>query len=182
VELWNAIASSATFLVLAITAIVAVIHLQHIQGSNQVTALDEFRDALESPQYRAGVLLGVDMAKRMDEASSRRELEGDPLPEWAQPMLYLFRLFETLGTYVKYGILNERVVFDLWSTIFINNWERLVPAIIVMRRSRGDSFMENFEMLVCLAKRQQEKLKSSYPKHLPRIAPEDRWLSVDHPS
>lgn len=177
VELWSAIASSATFIVLAVTAIVAVIQLQHIRGSNQVSALDHFREALDSPQYRAGVLLGVDLARRIDDPNVRKELEADVLPDWLQPMIYLFRIFETLGTYVKHGIVSERVVFDLWSAVFIDNWDRLAPAIVVMRRSSGPAFMENFELLACLAKRARHQTR--YPKHLPRIAPEDRWLAQD---
>lgn len=176
-ELWSAIASSATFVVLATTAIVAVIQLQHIRGSNQVTALDEFREALESPQYRAGMLVAVDLARRVNDPAVRRDLEADPLPDWLQPLGYLFRLFETLGTYVKHGIVSERIVFDLWRSPFIDNWDRLAPAIVVMRRSEGLAFMENFEMLACLAKRWRNE--SRYPKRLLRIAPEDRWLSED---
>ncbi len=178
-ELWSAIASTATFVVLAATAIVAVIQLHHIRGSNQVTALNEFREALESPQYRAAVLLALDLARRVDDPAVRRDLEANPLPEWLQPLAYLLRLFETFGTYVKHGILSERIVFDLWQSVFKDNWERLGPAIVVMRRSDGPAFMENFEMLACLAQRWAGRSPSRYPRHLPRIAPEDRWLRED---
>ena len=187
-EVWSAAASIATFVVLAITAIVAVVQLRHIQGSNQVAALDEFREALDSPQYRAGVVLSVELKRRMDEPAVRRDLEADLLPEWLGPVVYLFRLFETFGTYVKHGILDERVVFDLWSSVFIDNWERLAPAIVVMRRTEGPAFLENFEMLACIAKQWKERSKTRYPKRLPRIAPPDRWLAEDlaarnrHPS
>jgi hypothetical protein len=109
----------------------------------------------------------------------RRDLESDLLPEWLQPVVYLFRLFETFGTYVKHGILDERVVFDLWSSVFIDNWDRLAPAIVVMRRTAGVAFLENFEMLACIAKQWKDRSLTRYPKHLPRIAPEDRWLAQD---
>ena len=178
-EFWSAAASIATFVVLAVTAVVAVIQLHHIRGSNQVAALDEFREALDSPQYRAGVLTSVELLRRMDEPSVRRDLEADLLPEWLQPVIYLFRLFETFGTYVKHGILDERIVFDLWSSVFIDNWNRLAPAIVVMRRVDGIVFLENFEMLACLALQWKQRAETRYPKRLPRIAPEDRWIAID---
>jgi hypothetical protein len=177
VELWSAVASSATFVVLAITAIVAVVQLHHIRGSNQVSAIDEFREALDSPDYRAAMLLSVELARRIDDPAVRRDLAADPWPEWLLPLGYSFRLFETFGTYVKHGILNERIVFDLWRSVFIDNWDRLAPAIVVMRRTEGPAFMENFEMLACMAK--QRKYESNYPRSLPRIVPEDRWLPED---
>jgi hypothetical protein len=178
-EFWSAAASVATFVVLAITAIVAVVQLRHIRGSNQVAALDEFREALDSPQYRAGVLLSVELLRRIDEPAVRRDLEADLLPEWLQPVVYLFRLFETFGTYVKHGILDEGIVFDLWSSVFIDNWNRLAPAIVVMRRTDGPAFLENFEMLACIAMQWKQRSATRYPKHLLRIAPEDRWLAED---
>jgi hypothetical protein len=178
-ELWSAVASTATFAVLATTAIVAVIQLHHIRGSNQVTALNEFREALESPQYRAAVIVALDLAKRINDPVVRRDLEADTFPEWLQPMAYLLRLFETLGTYVKQGIVSQRIVFDLWQSPFVDNWERLAPAIVVMRRKEGPAFMENFEMLACLAARWKQRNPTRYPKHLPRIAPQDRWLEED---
>ena len=176
-EVWNLLISGATFIVLAATAIAAVIQLRHIQGSNQVTALDEFRKALDSPQYQAGVVLSADVARRIDNPDVRRDLETDPLPEWLEPLLYHFRLFETLGTYVKHGILSDRIVFDLWRNLFVSNWQRLAPAIVIMRRTRGDVFMENFEMLTALAQRQGQV--SKYPGNIARITPQDRWLSTD---
>jgi hypothetical protein len=178
-EAWSALASIATFVVLAVTAIVAVIQLRHIRGSNQVAALDEFREALDSPDYRAGVLASMDLFRRMDDPEVRRALEGEVLPEWMQPITYLFRLFETFGTYVKHDILDRRIVFDLWRIVFTDNWDRLAPAIVVIRRTEGPAFLENFEMLASLAKLHTGL--SSYPRNLPRIAPEDRWLPYDRP-
>ena len=48
-----------------------------------------------------------------------------------------------------------------------------------MRRTDGIVFLENFEMLACLAQQRKKKGTTRYPKHLPRIAPEDRWLAMD---
>lgn len=176
-EVWSAVASTATFIVLGVTAIIAVIQLHHIRGSNQVSAIDEFREALDSPDYRVAMLLTYELSRRIDDPAVRRDLLADPWPQWLQPLGYIFRLFETFGTYVKHGILNERIVFDLWRSVFIDNWDRLAPAITVMRRTEGPWFMENFEMLAALAKRRKDE--STYPRRLPRIIPEDRWLASD---
>ena len=48
-ELVNTLATFGTFLVIAATAIAAVVQLRHARGSNHIAALNELRETTESP-------------------------------------------------------------------------------------------------------------------------------------
>jgi hypothetical protein len=48
-ELVNTLATFGTFVVIAATAIAAVVQLRHARSSNQIAALNELRETMESP-------------------------------------------------------------------------------------------------------------------------------------
>jgi len=181
-EVWTAVASVGTFIVIAATAIAAIVQLHHIRGSNQIVALNEFREAFESPEMvRARANLGM-LAERLKDPAVRRELESPVLPDWYQHMQFPCRLMETLGGYVKHGIVNADIVIDLWGAPIARFWDAMAPAIVIMRRTRGDALYENFEMLAALIKQYiaaHAGKVSLYPKNLVRIAPPDRWAEED---
>jgi hypothetical protein len=51
-ELVNALATLGTFLVIAATAIAAIVQLRHARSSNQIEALAEFREGTQDPEMR----------------------------------------------------------------------------------------------------------------------------------
>ena len=53
VELLSTLASVGTFIVIGATAIAAIIQLRHMRGSNQIIALTECRETLESESLPA---------------------------------------------------------------------------------------------------------------------------------
>lgn len=180
-ELVSAIASVGTFVVIAATAIAAIIQLHHLRGSNQIVALNEFREAFESPELAAARAAMWELAERLKDPAVRRELEGRRLPEWFQKVQFAGRLLETLGGYVKHGIVSEDIVIDLWGAPIQTFWNAMAPAIVVMRRSRGEGLYENFEMLAALTEQWVTRhAGSAYPKNLARIAPPDQWADEDH--
>jgi hypothetical protein len=50
-ELVNTLATFGTFLVIAATAIAAVVQLRHARSSNHIAALNELRETMESPDF-----------------------------------------------------------------------------------------------------------------------------------
>jgi hypothetical protein len=51
-ELVNTLATFGTFVVIAATAIAAIVQLRHARSSNQIAALNELRETMESPDFR----------------------------------------------------------------------------------------------------------------------------------
>ncbi len=52
-ELINSLATFGTFLVIAATAIAALVQLRHSRSSNHIVALNELRETMESAEFRA---------------------------------------------------------------------------------------------------------------------------------
>jgi hypothetical protein len=178
-ELLTALASIATLVVITATAIAAFVQLRHLGRSNQLEALNDFRQNFESPEVQAARAAFPLIQERLKDQSSRLELEQGHLPEWVQPVAPACRLFEILGSYVKYGIVSKDVACDLWGPVVLGHWEDLAPLIVVMRRTRTDAFLENFEMLAYFCQRWLNAKRSAYPRGLPRIAPADPWAAED---
>ena len=178
-ELLAALASIGTFVVITASAIAAFVQLRHLGGSNELEALNDFRQNFESPDVQAAQTALPLIQERLKAQSCRLELQQDHVPGWAQPALPACRLFELLGVYVKHRIVSRDVVCDLWAPVVLGFWEDLAPLIVIMRRTRGETLLENFEMLACLCKRWLEVNRSTYPKGLPRIAPPDSWAAQD---
>lgn len=60
-------------------------------------------------------------------------------------MMRFIELFETLGTFVKFGILNEELVHERWMSRA--PWSFFKPTIQRERETLGSGFAENFEWL-----------------------------------
>ncbi len=76
----TAIASLGTFVVIAASAAAALLQLRHMRGGNQIAALNEIREALESERFE--VATGYVMREfqtRMDEPAMRESLQPAPL-------------------------------------------------------------------------------------------------------
>jgi hypothetical protein len=90
-----------------------------------------------------------------------------PILRDAPEFLYVHRfieLFETMGTLVKFNVLNEELVHDRWMVRSI--WQFLKPTIERERRTIGSpTLAENFEWLAgrnqAWADRRASKLRSS---------------------
>ncbi len=114
----------------------------------------------------------ADLLLRLDELAAREETrrafdwfrtvhlgaeisDVHPILRGAPEFVYVHRfieLFETMGTLVKFHVLNEEMVHDRWMVRSI--WEFLRPTIERERRTIGSpSLAENFEWL---ARRNQE--------------------------
>jgi len=177
-ELLTAIASVGSLTVISATAIAGFVQLRHLRASNQIETLNEFRDAFESPAIQSFAQAKLVVRERLAEPEARASLEG-VITDWVRPVMPTLRLFEILGVYVRQGIVSERIVCDMWSPVIISHWDELEPLIVVMRRTRGNSLFENFEMITYFSKRWLAKKTSTYPKNVPRIATKDPWAAID---
>jgi hypothetical protein len=178
-DLLTAIASIGTLLVITATAIAGFVQLRHLQASNQIETLAEFRAAFETPEIQGAPEAMRAIRERLNDPESRAELLRDDLPVWMRPVMPALRLFEILGVYVRQGIVSERIVCDMWSPVILSSWEEFEPLIAVMRRTRGRSLFENFELIAFYSKRWISNETSTYPKNVPRLRLEDPWSAID---
>jgi len=179
-ELVNTLATFGTFLVIAATAIAAVVQLRHARGSNHIAALNELRETSETPEFQAAnqFVLGQLNAQLQDpafryqlEVRSARTAEVSLLIAKA---VVVANFWENVGVLVKTGLVDRELVLQIYTAQVIGAWERLGPVAAIRRRVTGDVLWENFEYFTVLA---HDWLaahpKGTYPASVRRIGLKD---------
>jgi len=180
-EFWSTAATIGTFVVIAATAIVAIIQLRHVRASNQIAAVLQIGEAIEEESAQsARRFIRDELEGWLHDSEFRKSLRAVPIGTAARPIVLLGNHYERLGLFVKRGIIDSDLACDLWSAQVTGDWDRMAPALAIIRRSQGTSVFENFEYFVeesdrWLARNPQ----GSYPKNRPRRPLEDVWLGED---
>ena len=187
-ELVNTFATLGTFLVIAATAITAIVQLRHARTSNQIVALNEIRETMESADFQeARHLIAAEVAVKLRDPAFRRQFADpsartDETRPFIGKIIMMANFYENIGTFVKAGLIDSDLALDLWSGVVIGAWERLAPLVAILRRpsASGPNLWENFEYLTVLS---QDWVathpKGMYPAGLRRIELKDEWLEAD---
>jgi hypothetical protein len=188
-ELWTTIASVGTFVVIAATAIAALVQLRHMRGSNQIAALTEFRESYESAHFGAARHFVADLLKKLDDPNVRTGLMARPLPAEYESVTVVGNLFESLGTFVKYGVIDANIACDIWGGPIPQLWHQMLPITTIMRRTRTNALWENWEYLTVLTEDFIARhAGSAYPRgvrHMPASDPrleQDKTAGIIPPS
>lgn len=162
----TAIATAGTFVVIAASAIAALIQLRHMRGSNQIVALTECRETMETPEFqRAQQFVSYELAQRLADAEECRRAVKVPFEGEYQAISTVANFFESMGLFVKRGIIDKDTACDVWAGVVLRNWNALVPVITYMRKTLGArSLWENFEYLAILS----EDFTATHASTLPR--------------
>jgi hypothetical protein len=165
-EAWSTIASLGTFLVIAATAIAAIVQLRHTRSSNQLAAITEMRETFESEKFgQARRFVLEQVPKLLADPVERNKLAGEIL----SPELYAIRdvanFFETVGVLVKFGIVDRTLVCDLWDGVVFNTWKQLEPVIMIRRKVSDRGLWASFEYLAVIC---EKSLSENQGDHYPR--------------
>jgi hypothetical protein len=174
----TAIGTLGTFLVIAASATAALIQLRHMRGSNQIAALTEFRETMESDKFQtAQAFVSFELPKRLKDPAERAKATTLPLSGEYAAVSTVANMFESLGGLIKSGVIDGDVACDVVSYIVIRNWDAMLPVTTYLRRKLANpSLWENFEYLTLLSKRFSAKHPGgAYPRGEPRL-PEDDSL------
>jgi hypothetical protein len=177
-EWLTAIGTLGTFVVIAASAIAALMQLRHMRGSNQIIALNEVRETIESPAFQAAERFVVqELPQRLDDPGAREALLTPLFPSEYQPARMVANFFESFGAMVKNGIIDQEIACDLWGGVAIRAWDSLAPLTANRRGILGQSALwENFEYLTVLSKRYLEKHPDgAYPKGIERLPLPEVW-------
>lgn len=185
-ELANTLATFGTFVVIAATAIAAILQLRHVRSSNQIAALNELRETTETPEFleASHFVQGGLSAKLQDPAFryqvAMRSSRTDETRALVARANLVGNFFESMGTLVKTGLIDKELTLQFWDGVTVRAWEHLAPYLAILRRSTGDVLWEKFEYLTVLA---QDWIathpKGVYPAHMRRIDLNDEWLERD---
>jgi len=180
-EIVNTLASVGTLAVIAATAMAALGQLRHSRGSNQIVALTECREVLESESFASALrFVRRELPEKMKDPAIRARLLVVPLDAELRPINIVGNFFESMGSFVKHDIIDAEIACDLWSGIVASSWESLTPILAIMRRSTGPALWENYEYLAAIATDYTRKYpEGTYPKTTRRLPVEDVWLEPD---
>lgn len=179
-ELVNTLASIATFVVIAATAVAAVIQLRHIRHGNELQTIMALRTLRESDLIEeAFEFVAKELPERLEDPKFRAELEMPKPPDRkVHKELVLWDYFEHVGSYIKFGLIDPELYLD-----FANPeryWNLCAPAMAIYRRKRGRQAYENYEYLVTLSQDWDKRHAGGfYPPGARRLEIPDPYLEAD---
>jgi hypothetical protein len=185
-ELVNTLATFGTFLVIAATAIAAVVQLRHARSSNHIAALNELRETMESPDFVvARHFVETELSGKLQDPAFRYQYaqpaaRTDEMRPLVGKINAVANFFEGVGLLVKTGLVDRDLMLEMWASVVIQSWERLTPVVAIYRRRVGDALWENFEYLTVLARQWiAAHPKGAYPAGVQRIELKDEYFEAD---
>ena len=172
-------ATVGTFLVILTSAIAALVQLRHMRGSNQIVALTECRETLESAEFRAAQqFVSFELPKRLQDSAEAKRVAVLPFVGEYQAIGTVANFFESMGLFVKSGIIDKDIACDFWSFVILRNWNALAPVVEYARCKTSPAMWENFEYLAVLAARYTARHPISYPPGWPRMPKDSSLVDV----
>jgi hypothetical protein len=181
-EVLNTIGAVGTFLVIGATAIAAIVQLRHMRAANQLDAVLSLERDFRGPELQEAFrYVQRELPFKLRNPEYRAELEAIGfLDERTHLEVKACNWFNEMGTLVKNQLVTENAFMDLFSRLVINYWERLEPAIAVMRRRRGDVMYHDFEYLAIRARTWlQLHPHGTFPSGMQRTPLRDPWAGED---
>jgi hypothetical protein len=185
-ELVNTLATFGTFLVIAATAIAAIVQLRHARSSNQIAAMNELRETFEKADFiDAERFVNTELSTRVQDPGFRYQFaERSARTEETRPLfskiVSVANFYEAMGILVKTGLVDRVLVLEMWADVISGSWARLAPIAAIGRRSVGDALWENFEYLGVLSQDwRTAHPQGTYPDGVRRIGLKDEWLEAD---
>lgn len=185
-ELVSTLAAVGTFLVIAATAITAVVELRHVRSSNQIAALDELRDSSETHHFRDAQRFVVNrLSQTLEDPEFRYQLihRGSRTSEtqtFIDKMHVVGNFYETMGLFLKTRLIDRDILLEIWCSNAIRDWSLLAPAAAIWRRVMGGGVWENFEYLAVMSQRWLAAHPNGmYPKNVRRYDLVDTWCEAD---
>jgi Domain of unknown function (DUF4760) len=176
-ETLNTVAAVGTFIVIAATAIAAVVQLRHLRAQNQLTGLLTVLARVEDPQFNEWVDGAREMVKsRMPDPAYRRAILDGTFERKDNPWLNLANAYEWVGSLVKHNLIPEDSLLDVYASRVIGAWDIVEGVVPLMRKRLGPAVFENFEYLVVQARKWTAQYpEGTYPKGLPRLQIDVTW-------
>jgi hypothetical protein len=175
-ELWSATFSGATFVVIAVTAIAAVVQLRHLRASNQLDALLTLMELWNQPTLQENFLyVRSKLQDKLKDPNFLRELEADlekgPVSRSEHVEFVVADFWEQIGAFLKYQLIDERSWLDVASPQIARSRDLMEPELLMMRQRFGLSVFENFEYAAVRARLWLDKYPDgAYPQTTPRMA------------
>lgn len=182
-EYLAAYASIGTFVVVAVTAIAAIVQLRHIRGANQLAGFIDLAKVWDSDAFqRAIAFVHDELPARLHDPAYRAELMRPEPDRRGHQELVVADMLERSGSYVKHGMIESGQLLDIIFPLVIYMWGVLKEVVALQRTgNQNDDLFANFEYLAARSLAFQSKHKGrSFPRGVRRMMTQDerRRLSL----
>jgi len=178
-EWLTAIGALGTFVVIAASAAAALLQLRHMRGSNQIAALTDIRETLESQEFQAAfAFLFDELPERLKEPGVRKSFSSSSgrLPPGFGQVRLVANFFANIGLLVRTGVIDRQLACNLWHEHVLRSWEAIAPVAVNIRALRNEDMWQNFEYFAVLCKRWMDSHpRGLYPRGAARMATPELW-------
>ena len=167
----NAIVGLLTLLVVSLASVAALVQLRHLRAANTLNGLLEVLRQWQDPRLQNDLgFVRNELPARLRDPSYRESLRQRPVDRTVHRELFVCDWYEQIGSYLKHGLLDERVFMDVSCSSVSNAWRNCWPAIEIMRESAGDQLYENFEYAAVRGRMFIERYPNGvWPTRVPRM-------------
>ncbi|HEV2037727.1 MAG TPA: hypothetical protein VGQ96_03885 [Candidatus Eremiobacteraceae bacterium] len=177
-QLWETAASIGTFVVIAATAIAAVLQLRHMRSANQVNAIETFAAAYGGLELRSAFdFVRAELPRRLEDPEFRRELREGDLPRSKHPEISICNFFDQWGLYYRDGAIDKNAFMRVNAAVVVQFWKHLEPVVCLLADPvKGNTSFQQFEYLTIQALRWLEQHPDGdWPRGEKRLPLIDRW-------
>lgn len=182
-EAWSTVASVGTFVVIAATALAAVLQLRHMRAANKIAQIQAFFTEYEGPELRdAFRFVRTELAERLKDPAFRTELRNpEGVDRVAHPEISICNFFDQWGLYYRDGVIDRTSFMRVNAGVIDGFWTKLEPVVAITAAvDGGNSAFEQFEYLTVQARRWLAQYPAGdYPRGEARIPLDDPWADED---
>lgn len=148
----TALATAGTFLVIAASAIAALMQLRHMRTGNQISAYNECRETMDGPEFREALaFIRNEIPHRLADPATVAAITASALRNEYAGIRLVANLFESMGLFVRTGMMDKTIACQLWSGIVLSAWNNLRPLTAELRKRHAPGIWVHFEYMAMLS-------------------------------
>ena len=148
-----ALAALGTFVVIAASAIAALIQMRHMRSANQIALFTSYNAEFDSPQFTTAFSwVRTELPVHRFTAEELEHLVRGVYLGRLHDARTIGNFFEDMGSFVLTGVLHRDIVCNLYSQNVVDVWNAMAPLVSLIRKYRDmPGIWENFEYLAVLS-------------------------------
>jgi len=169
----TALSTAGTFVVIAASAVAALLQLRHMRSGNQIQAYNECRESMERPEFREALeFIFTELPSLFEDPELVHKIKAG-MPGKLGGVRHVGNLFESMGLFVARGIMDKDIACELWSGVALRSWNALAPMIELVRQEVDPGVWLYFEYMASISRDYSD---SPFDANFPRSA---RRMPVD---
>ena len=182
-ETFSAIAQIGTFVVIAATAVAALVQLRHLRAANDMAAASAFIMEFEGVELRdAFAFVRMQLKQRLEDPTFRAEIVGAIQDRSKHPEIAVLNFFDLWGGHYRGGAINRTWFMRHNAGVVLGFWELLEPVVVLSAAPDGTNTA--FEAFEYLSVKAQDWIaahpKGDYPRGVRRMPLRNRWKDNNH--